>query len=280
MPIERKIKNKIHGKDSRDGAGVNLKRVFAHGEVKDLDPFLLLDSFDSTDPQDYIKGFPWHPHRGIETVTYLLNGKIEHGDSLGNSGTIDEGCFQWMSAGSGIIHQEMPKASDRMLGIQLWVNMPSKKKMSEPAYRDIRKEDVVLARNDGICEVRIIAGIYNGYKGPVEDLSVDPIFLDVIVRAGKTFKLNTRHDDTVFAFIIDGNGNFQGKVYPKRTGFLYENGDFIEFAASDRDVRVLVFSGKKLNEPVAWGGPIVMNTQKELQLAFEELDKGTFIKHK
>jgi hypothetical protein len=280
MTVERKVKEIIYGHDGRDGAGVNLKRVFSRSTVEDLDPFLLLDAFDSTDPNDYIKGFPWHPHRGIETVTYLLEGKIEHGDSLGNSGTIDEGCCQWMSAGSGIIHQEMPQASERMLGVQLWVNLPAEKKMSHPAYRDIRKADVVLARDDDVAQVRVIAGSYGEKKGPVGDIAVAPGFLDILLYPGKEFSVETEHEDTVFAFIIDGEGIFEGELHPKRTGFLYEDGDQITFSAGSHEARVLVFSGKKLKEPVAWGGPIVMNTQEELERAFKELDEGTFIKHK
>ncbi|SHE97682.1 pirin family protein [Alkalibacter saccharofermentans] len=280
MTVERKVKEIIYGHDGRDGAGVNLKRVFSRATVEDLDPFLLLDAFDSTDPNDYIKGFPWHPHRGIETVTYLLEGKIEHGDSLGNSGTIDEGCCQWMSAGSGIIHQEMPQASERMLGVQLWVNLPAEKKMSHPAYRDIRKPDVVLARDDDVAQVRVIAGSYGGKKGPVGDIAVAPGFLDILLYPGKEFAVETEHEDTVFAFIIDGEGIFEGELHSKRTGLLYEDGDQITFSAGSQEARVLVFSGKKLKEPVAWGGPIVMNTQEELERAFKELDQGTFIKHK
>ena len=270
----------MEGRDSTDGAGVHLRRVFSHGEVAHLDPFLLLDSFDSTDPKDYIKGFPWHPHRGIETVTYLIEGTIDHGDSLGNQGSIDEGCCQWMSAGNGIIHQEMPQASNRMLGVQLWVNLPASQKMSEPAYRDVRKEDVKLARDDATAQVRVIAGSYNGVRGPVGDIAVAPLFLDVLVKPGKTFDLETPAEHTVFAFLIDGKGEFDGQVYPKRTGFLYEDGDMITIEAPEEAARVLIFAGKKLKEPVAWGGPIVMNTQEELQQAFRELDEGTFIRHK
>lgn len=280
MSVERKIQEIIYGHDGRDGAGVNLKRVFSRSTVKELDPFLLLDAFDSTNPDDYIKGFPWHPHRGIETVTYLIKGKIEHGDSLGNSGSIDEGCCQWMSAGSGIIHQEMPQPSDRMLGVQLWVNLPAEKKMSHPAYRDIRKSDVVLARDDEVAEVRVIAGSYNGKKGPVGDIAVAPRFLDVVLHPGKEFVLETEPQDTVFAFIIDGEGIFEGELHPKRTGFLYGQGERITFCTGPKEARILVFSGKKLKEPVAWGGPIVMNSDEELELAFKELDEGSFIKHK
>lgn len=277
--MDRKIREIIRGKDSRDGAGVRLRRMFAHGQVENLDPFLMLDSFDSTDPNDYIKGFPWHPHRGIETVTYLLEGRIEHGDSLGNQGTIEEGCCQWMSAGSGIIHQEMPVASPRMLGVQLWVNLPAKEKMSHPAYRDIQKQDVILARDDEDVQVRVVAGEYFGKKGPVGDLAVAPVFLDVTVYPEKTFVLDTPAEHTAFVFLIDGNGIFEEKIYDKRIGFLYTDGDALSFQGGSLGARALVFLGKKLKEPVAWGGPIVMNTQDELNRAFRELEEGTFIKH-
>lgn len=277
--MERKIQEVIRGRDSRDGAGVQLRRMFAHGQVENLDPFLMLDSFDSTEPDDYTKGFPWHPHRGIETVTYLLEGLIEHGDSLGNEGAIEEGCCQWMSAGSGIIHQEMPKASPRMLGVQLWVNLPAKEKMSHPAYRDIQKSDVLLARDDEEVQVRVVAGEYNGKKGPVSGIAVAPVFLDVTVHPEKTFRLDTPREHTAFVFLIDGNGVFEGNHYDKRVGFLYTDGETLTFQGGDLGARALVFLGKKLKEPVAWGGPIVMNTQEELKLAFQELEEGTFIKH-
>ncbi|NTW71443.1 MAG: pirin family protein [Eubacteriaceae bacterium] len=281
MKEARQIKEIIHGSAGRDGAGVNLQRVFSHSKTKELDPFLMLDAFDSKNPDDYTKGFPWHPHRGIETVTYLISGKIEHGDSMGNTGTIDEGCCQWMSAGSGIIHQEMPKASDHMLGVQLWVNLPAKLKMSDPAYRDIRKKDVVVVKEDN-ATVKIIAGEYKGSSGPVTGIAVGPTFLDIEVDPESEFVLDTRSSDTLFTYIMYGKGKFCGndEEYGKGSGILYTEGDFIKIATGMESIRVLAFSGQKLNEPIAWSGPIVMNTQEELDLAFKELGEGTFIKHK
>ncbi|MFO7636307.1 MAG: pirin family protein [Clostridia bacterium] len=276
MRQERAIREIVNGKATRDGAGVRLTRVFTPARGKDLDPFLLLDAFDSDNPEDYTKGFPWHPHRGIETVTYLIQGRIEHGDSLGNTGSIDEGCCQWMSAGSGIVHQEMPQASPRMLGVQLWVNLPAAGKMSPPAYRDVRKEDVTVVEEED-ATVRIIAGSYKGQKGPVSGISVDPVFLDADVKPGREFLLETRREDTLFAYILQGEGDF-GEEQGEKTGILFTPGDFFKATAGPQGLRMLIFSGRKLGEPVAWRGPVVMNTREELDQAFQELEEGTFLR--
>ncbi|WXG39616.1 MAG: pirin family protein [Candidatus Freyarchaeum deiterrae] len=275
--MRRKVKNILKGRTTVDGAGVRLKRVFAFNEVPMFDPFLLLDNFGSDNPEDYIKGFPWHPHRGIETVTYMLSGEVAHGDSIGNSGVIRSGDVQWMTAGSGIIHQEMPKRyNGLMTGFQLWVNLPAKKKMTEPKYRGITKEQLPTLEEEGV-EIKVISGEIDGTRGPVQDLSVDVEYFDVKLAAGKAFEHATERGCRVFAHAIEGSGYSDGTLIESQHCALFDEGDSIRIESKD-GFRFLFVSGKPLNEPVAWGGPIVMNTEEELSKAFRELDEGTFIK--
>ena len=276
----RTVRKIVTGKNAVDGAGVRLVRVIGYHDTKDFDPFLMLDAFDSTDPDDYIKGFPWHPHRGIETITYLIKGDIEHGDSLGNKGSILDGDCQWMTAGSGIIHQEMPKASDRMLGVQLWLNLPAKNKMDAPMYGDIKKEDVPVINDNG-NKVHIIAGTYQGIWGAFEGSYVKATYLDVEVAAGSEWSFESEKDSTLFIYILQGEGSFNPdnkEIIAEKHAVLFNEGDRFWVKASDRGIRFLLLEGKPLREPIAWGGPIVMNTQKELDIAFKELDDNTFIK--
>lgn len=279
--MNRKIKRYFDGAPSRDGAGVKLNRIFGYHEIPDFDPFLLLDFFDSINPDDYIKGFPWHPHRGIETVTYLISGKIEHEDSIGNKGVINGGDCQWMTAGSGILHQEMPKASPLMLGVQLWINLPKDHKMTKPNYGDITKDIVPMYVEDKM-KVHIIAGEYKDISGPVPSgKDVEPIFFDVELNPNSEFIFNLNPTFNAFAFLIRGEANFNVEKeeivsYPK--GVLYEKGDTIRINTKENSARFLLLAGKKLNEPIAWGGPIVMNTKEELNLAFGELRENKFIK--
>ena len=270
----------ITGTMQYDGAGVKLVRVIGHDDVKDFDPFLMLDAFDSLDPADYIKGFPFHPHRGIETVTYLIQGDIEHKDSLGNKGIILDGGCQWMTAGSGIMHQEMPKAAERMLGIQLWLNLPRSHKMTHPQYRDISSEMIPKIQEEG-CTVRIISGQYRQTSGAVQGDYVKTLFLDVSIKAGSQWRLETDKNATLFIYIIEGAGYFDTKVQTlidQRTAVLMGKGEEFFAQASEAGLRFLLFSGQPIEEPIAWGGPIVMNTHQELQQAFQEIEKGTFIK--
>ena len=277
----RKVKKIVKGKDTVDGAGVQLIRVIGKPDVYDFDPFLMLDAFDNSDPETYIKGFPWHPHRGIETVTYLLEGEVDHGDSLGNSGVIRDGDCQWMTAGSGIIHQEMPQPPSRMLGTQLWVNLPAKDKMTRPKYRDFSSKDMPLVENEE-SRVRIIAGDYRGTKGPMEEITVQPTYLDVTIKPGGAFYFETDPGDTLFIYIIFGSVLLpaeNNRILPARQAVLFDQGDKLEIKADDpEEARLLLFSGKPLNEPIEWGGPIVMNTKEELKQAFRDIDEGTFIK--
>ena len=260
-----------------EGAGVRLKRVFGYNEVPLFDPFLLLDHFGSENPGDYIRGFPWHPHRGIETVTYMLSGEVEHGDSIGNSGFIRSGDVQWMTAGSGIIHQEMPRRYEGLMhGFQLWVNLPAKKKTIDPRYRGITKDQIPVLEKEG-AEIKVIAGIIDGTEGPVQDLVVDVDYFDVELAASKTFEHSTERDCNVFAYVIEGSGYFDDKLIESQQCALFGEGDIVRIKTKD-DIRFLFVSEKPLKEPVAWGGPIVMNTQEELTKAFQELDQGTFIK--
>ena len=277
--MKRNILKKYEGRISKDGAGVKLNRIFSNRDVEEVDPFLLLDFFDSDNPDDYTKGFPWHPHRGIETITYLIEGELEHGDSLGNSGTIEPYGCQWMTAGSGIVHQEMPQKSDRMLGAQLWLNLPKENKMTEPAYRDITIKDL-KTHEDENSKVNIICGEYKGLKGPVRGTYVDPIYFDVEIKPEKTFEYSIDENEKVFLLMIKGCIKFDNgdnADFNNEKGILLSQGDEIKIHTSD-GARFLLFAGKPLNEPIAWGGPIVMNTQEELNTAFKELDEGTFIK--
>ncbi len=275
----REIKKTVSGRQTRDGAGVRLTRVISQPDVYDFDPFLMLDAFDSTDPQDYIRGFPWHPHRGIETVTYLIYGDIEHGDSLGNSGSIRDGCCQWMTAGSGIIHQEMPKASEYMLGVQLWLNLPAHDKMAQPKYHDIRPENIALIQEKDYS-VKVLSGNLSNVPGAMQGDYVKADILDVTVFPQGGFSMKTDPSDTVFAYILKGNGSFgtTGEMIPAKQVVLFETGEFFLATAGEIGLRFLLFAGRPLRETIAWGGPIVMNTQEELNTAFRELDEGTFIK--
>lgn len=276
----RSIDKVVGGAVQYDGAGVKLVRVIGRSDVEDFDPFLMLDAFDSKNPEDYVKGFPWHPHRGIETVTYLIHGDIEHGDSLGNSGSILDGCCQWMTAGSGIIHQEMPQAVDRILGAQLWINLPAKDKMTEPAYRDITA-DMVPVVTDDQATVRIISGRYREKMGPVQGDYVKTLYLDVSLRPHAEWHMGIDSEATVFCYLVSGSASLDasGKIVPSHRAVLLKDGDGVTVKASDEGVRFFLISGRPLREPIAWGGPIVMNTREELSHAFRELDDGTFIKH-
>lgn len=265
-----------------EGAGVRLRRALGPGEVPFADPFLLLDDFHSENPQDYLPGFPWHPHRGIETVTYMIRGVVEHGDSIGNKGVIDSGDVQWMTAGSGILHQEMPQEYHGMMqGFQLWVNLPSKKKMTDPRYRDVKKEQIPTISPAKGVDVKIVAGRLDGTEGPVRDLVVGTEYLDISVGPGNEFVHHVPETNTVFAYVFEGEGVFdrkKAKTYGAEELVLFKEGDEIYSKGGEKGVRYLLVSGRPLREPVAWGGPIVMNTDEELDLAFRELGEGTFIK--
>ncbi|HYB43100.1 MAG TPA: pirin family protein [Candidatus Methylomirabilis sp.] len=274
-----------------EGAGVHLKRAFGFNEVPNLDPFLLLDAFHSENPEDYKAGFPWHPHRGMETITYMLEGEVEHGDSMGNRGLIAAGDVQWMTAGSGIVHQEMPKGDPRgeMWGFQLWSNLPARQKMMDPRYQEVKDAAIPRVKTADGATVRVIAGEVAGVRGPVTEIVTDPEYLDVSLPAGRSFSHPVKDEHTVFAYVVDGQGRFDGEgqetgARPPRqleegTLVLYERGDQVVVAAGERSVRFLLVAGKPLGEPVAWYGPVVMNTQDELRTAFREYQEGTFVKH-
>lgn len=276
MSTQRRIVSTIAGQRAIDGAGVRLIRVVGHSDVKEFDPFLLLDAFDSKDPKDYTKGFPWHPHRGIETFTYLVEGLIEHGDSLGNKGLIKSGDAQWMTAGSGIIHQEMPKASEHMLGLQLWVNLPKKEKMCTPVYRDLTTENMIEIDHEGI-QVRLIAGEYAGRKVNVDQAKVDVRLMDLQMDEGTTLAIDLEKDHTLFLYVYYGRLQIEDTDVQQRCAVLLGEGDQVTIHSLDAS-RFMWFQGKKLKEPIAWGGPIVMNTREELDLAFTQLNQGTFLK--
>ena len=269
----------LQGHSTYDGAGVKLKRIFAHDHTKLTDPFLLLDHFGSDNPDDYVKGFPWHPHRGIETVTYMLGGIVEHGDNIGNAGMIGPGDIQWMTAGSGVIHQEMPKASEEMMhGLQLWVNLPAKNKMMWPRYRGILDSEVPVVKIPG-GEVRVIAGAYKNETGPVRELVVDIEYLDIRLKKGNAMTHEAKKGYSSFCYLIEGTGDFDKAKLEKAHLMLFTEAGNIAVKAIE-DIHYIFVTGKQLNEPIAWGGPIVMNTQEELNIAFKELDEGTFIKKK
>lgn len=266
-----------------EGAGVQLKRAFAQKETSILDPFLLLDDFHSDNPDDYIAGFPWHPHRGIETVTYMLEGKVNHQDSIGNSGVIKGGDIQWMTAGSGIIHSEMPAQIEGLLwGFQLWVNLPASNKMMPPRYQDITADNVPEITNEKGVKIRILAGEMNGHKGPVQDIITNPEYLDVTIPPNTKLEHKIQKDYTAFAYCFGGEGYFEPskeQLIPAESLIIYKNGDLVQIKASDDvQVRFLLVSGKPVKEPIAWYGPIVMNTQDEIQTAFEEYRNETFLK--
>jgi hypothetical protein len=269
----------LRGQSTYDGAGVKLKRIFAHDHTKLTDPFLLLDHFGSDNPDDYVKGFPWHPHRGIETVTYMLGGTVEHGDNIGNAGKIGPGDIQWMTAGCGVYHKEMPKPSKGMMhGLQLWVNLPAKNKMMEPRYRGILENEVPVVKIPG-GEVRVIAGVYEKVTGPVRELIVDVEYLDVRLKKKMSLFHEAKKGYTSFCYLIEGTGEFDDTKLEKAQLILFTEAGSIAVKAIE-DIHYIFVTGKQLNEPIAWGGPIVMNTRQELEIAFKELDEGTFIKKK
>jgi len=268
-----------------EGAGVRLRRALGYHDVPAFDPFLMLDDFRNDHPEDYIKGFPWHPHRGIETITYMLKGEVEHQDSMGNKGVISAGDVQWMTAGSGIIHQEMPQPGGDgvMLGFQLWANLPASRKMMKPRYQEVKSSEIPEIVTSGNCSVRVICGNFDSTAGPVKDIITDPVFLDVSVSAAGEFMLPTPADDNVFCYVIEGDGYFgeEGSGVEKAENLdllLFSEGGQFRVHTLGNAVRFLFLVGRPIKEPVAWGGPIVMNTQEELQTAFEEFDNGTFIK--
>jgi redox-sensitive bicupin YhaK (pirin superfamily) len=281
--VVRGVEEELDGVETLEGAGVRLRRLFGNAHVPRFDPFLLLDNFGSSDPHDYVAGFPWHPHRGIETVTYMLEGRIAHGDSLGNEGVIRPGDLQWMSAGSGIIHQEMPQQREgRLEGFQLWVNLPASEKMSTPAYRGLVAKEIPTVHLDGGGSVRVIAGSHAGVDGPVQQIPIDPTYLDVSLPAGESVDVPTQRGYTALASIIDGSGSLSpgGRVHGPHRLVRFGDGDRIHLAAGDEGLRALVVSGRPLHEPVAWYGPIVMNTNDQLSEALTELRRGDFIKER
>ena len=277
--MERNVLQAVTGNPAVDGAGVRLVRVLGRETTKSFDPFLMLDAFDSGNPDDYIRGFPWHPHRGIETVTYLIQGAIEHQDSLGNKGMILPGGCQWMTAGSGILHQEMPQASPRMLGLQLWLNLPARGKMTAPKYRDIKAEDVSVINIDhGV--IRVVASGDKDLPGAASGDFVPLTLLDITLEPGAAFTRKTGETDTVFAYIFEGEGIFgeSKQPYSARHALLTGEGGSFTVTAGENGIRLVLCESTALREPIAWGGPIVMNTREELSHAFEELEEGTFIK--
>ncbi len=278
----RSISHAFRGQETLEGAGVKLHRLFGNSHVPIFDPFLLLDNFSSANPADYVAGFPWHPHRGIETVTYMLEGRVEHGDSLGNEGVIDSGDVQWMSAGSGIIHQEMPQRQDGLLsGFQLWVNLPARLKMETPAYRGLRAPELPTVTTPEGHRVKVVAGTFGGANGPVEGIPVDPTYLDVSLSPSAEFSLPTHRDYTAFAYTVDGSTRFsptdEREIGPDHA-VLFGPGDSVRIRAGPTGSRFLFISGRPLHEPVAWYGPIVMNRPEELSQALVELRRGDFIK--
>jgi quercetin 2,3-dioxygenase len=298
----RPVKRIIESKPTMEGAGVKLRRAFGFGETDDFDPFLLLDDFRNDRPDDYRAGFPWHPHRGIETITYVLAGTVDHGDSLGNQGSLGAGDVQWMTAGSGIMHQEMPQgdAQGRMHGFQLWANLPSRLKMTKPRYQDIKAIEIPEITDDDGTRARVICGEFWGKRGPVEGVAADPRYLDISVEPGKRKTLPVETDRHAFAYVFEGSGSFAAASQPfgvlteketaagetlvrERTGnrslVVFDRGDEVTVQAGDEGIHFLLVSGKPIDEPVAWYGPIVMNTDTELRQAVSELRDGTFIKH-
>jgi hypothetical protein len=301
MKKARIIKNIFTGMSTIEGAGVHCTRYFGSEDVSLFDPFLLLDDFSSTKQSDYVKGFPWHPHRGIDTITYMIKGAVEHSDSLGNQGTISEGEVQWMTSGSGIIHQEMPLGNrlQQISGFQLWLNLPAAIKMTTPVYRSIHYDKAPVVRYSGKTKCRLIAGKIDNSSGPVECPVTDPVYIDVSLPASSEFIYPTPPQHTFFIYILEGYGNFGISddsdssthhpkseltetllhMIPERTVILYTSGDFISVVSGKNPVRFLLVGGKPIHEPIAWYGPIVMNTEKELKTAYEEFQVGTFIKH-
>ena len=298
----RPVKKLIKAKPVTEGAGVRLRRAFGFGNTTDFDPFLLFDDFRNDIPEDYLAGFPWHPHRGIETITYVLAGTVEHGDSMGNRGAIAAGDVQWMTAGSGIIHQEMPKGDPlgQMHGFQLWANLPASQKMTPPRYQEVKMTEIPEVADDDGTRARIVCGSFWGKRGPVDGIAADPTYLDVSVPPGKRKSLPVETTHHAFAYIFAGSGKFCNASEPlavptegvgwadmslptaaeNRSLVLFDRGDEVTVQAGDEGIRFLLVSGKPLQEPVAWYGPIVMNTQQQLQQAYEELKEGTFLNPK
>jgi len=299
----RPVKRLIKAKPTLEGAGVHLRRAFGFGDPGEFDPFLLLDDFRNDRPVDYLAGFPWHPHRGIETITYVLAGTVEHGDSMGNSGAIGAGDIQWMTAGSGIIHQEMPKgdAEGRMHGFQLWANLPSSLKMTAPRYQEVKAPEIPAITDDDGTNVRVVCGSFWGRTGPVDGIAADPVYLDVSLPPGHRKSLPVETTRHAFAYVFAGSGRFCNASAPlavptegvgwwsdepppavadNRSLLLFDRGDEVTVEAGEEGIRFLLVSGKPLEEPVAWYGPIVMNTQEQLRQAFDELQRGTFLKRR
>jgi redox-sensitive bicupin YhaK (pirin superfamily) len=296
----RPVRRITQSRPAIEGAGVRLRRAFGFGNTSDFDPFLLLDDFRNERPEDYLAGFPWHPHRGIETITYVLAGTVAHGDSLGNTGSLTAGDVQWMTAGRGILHQEMPKgdASGRMHGFQLWANLPAALKMTAPRYQDVTAASIPEVTDDDGTTVRVIIGEFWGRRGPVEGIAADPRYLDVWVPPGRRKTLPVEISNSAFAYVFEGGGTFRDASGPQpvatertdgsdtieltdagdRSLVLFDRGDEVTVRAGDRGIRFLLVSGKPLREPVAWYGPIVMNTEAELERAYAELKAGTFIR--
>ena len=298
----RPVKSIVQSQPTMEGAGVKLRRAFGFGNTSEFDPFLLLDDFRNDNPADYQAGFPWHPHRGIETITYVLAGSVDHGDSLGNRGTLGAGDVQWMTAGRGILHQEMPHGDTkgRMHGFQLWANLPSSQKMTAPRYQDVKAAEIPEIVDDDGTKVRVITGEFWGKKGPVEGVAADPRYLDVFVPPGQRKTLKVETERHAFAYVFEGSGSFASSSKPfgvlvekeidgqeivlrekagDRSLVLFDSGDEVTVQAGEQSVRFLLVSGKPIQEPVAWHGPIVMNTQAELQQAVTELRNGTFIRN-
>jgi len=298
----RPVKKVLQTKPTLEGAGVKLQRAFGFGNTSEFDPFLLFDDFRNENPDDYLAGFPWHPHRGIETITYVLAGTVQHGDSLGNRGNLGAGDVQWMTAGSGILHQEMPRgdARGRMHGFQLWANLPSSLKMTKPRYQDVAARDIPEVADDDGTAVRVICGEFWGRKGPIEGVAADPRYLDVSVPPGQKKRLAVETSRHAFAYVFAGSGSFRDASDPQgvlteeiatggtvrdhdtrnRSLVLFDRGDEVVVEAGEEGIRFLLVSGRPIEEPVAWYGPIVMNTNEELQQAIAELRSGTFIKER
>jgi redox-sensitive bicupin YhaK (pirin superfamily) len=296
----RPVKRVIEARPTMEGAGVKLHRAFGFGQTTDFDPFLLFDDFRNDNPSDYAPGFPWHPHRGIETITYVLAGTVDHADSLGNRGSLGSGDVQWMTAGRGILHQEMPQGNEqgKMHGFQLWANLPSSMKMTSPRYQDVSSRDIPEVTDDDGTSVRIICGSFWGKTGPVDGIASDPRYLDVWIPSGRRKTLPVESSRHAFAYIFDGSGTFRNSSQPfgvlteqqgegtpivrEQTGnrslVLFDSGDEVTAQAGEAGIRFLLVSGRPIEEPVAWYGPIVMNTEEELRQAYAELRAGTFIR--
>jgi len=297
----RRIAKVFKSRPTIEGAGVHLKRAFGYSQVPQFDPFLMLDDFHTSNPDEYLAGFPWHPHRGIETITYVLEGLVEHGDSMGNAGVIGAGDVQWMTAGSGVIHQEMPKESPTgtMWGFQFWANLPASQKMMPPRYREVKATDIPEVVLENGVNIKVVAGEVAGVLGPVRDIVIEPVMLDITAPPGTVFSHTSPVDHTVFVYILEGSSYFDDCrdayayevvghgwtdverrcICERETVVLFErSGDTVQVTTTEQPVRFLLVSGKPLNEPVAWYGPIVMNTQEELRVAFEEYNNGTFVK--